>query len=458
MANLFVACARPPGDAKSEANEPWTIEADIKEAPGLIARAKLTCADESECPESVALMIAVTEKKNDRVSFQQCTSFLVADDIIATNTHCVPQKLRQPGAKCSGQIAFVFPTKGGAAVRAECAEVLSTTKIDQNPRSTDYLRKVDVAFMRLSAKVPNVTPLKFDRRGLPDGLRLRALVIDPVKQGQIEGSLATRDCSTVQATVANPSYVSDTAGVATATGCEIRTGNSGAPALDDDGSVRALVFGVLPTNATSPELAGYDTPSRYEAISYLSNAACIDIPPGVSASGTRESEKNCDRRSSIEDLRERARKNAGLDFESVFETWKSTAPSTFGYKLLELKAAGPDNAYTRTSLPTLACIKDPATWPSLKIMAQKFEHFERTSSTVSATLKLPVWAGTFSLDELYRISVRAKAVDRAHLDVRIDLADLASGPAKTQIAVKSDKGLILSKSTTANLKKCSGEE
>jgi hypothetical protein len=454
-AALLTSCGRASDSpAAKEENKPWILEADIKDAPELIARAKLSCDEASDCPGNVALMIAVTEKTGDTVTFHQCTSFLVADDVIATNSHCVPPKLRQPGAKCSGQIAFVFPSKAGKPQRAECAEVLSATKIDEDSKSRDYLRKIDVAFLKLSSKVSGAAPYKFDRRGLADGVNLKALVIDPVKQGQIEGSLKVQSCNTVQATFANPSYVTEHAAVVTAAGCEARIGNSGAPAIDDDGNVRAVVFGVLPTGSNANEMSGYETPDRFQAITFMSNASCIDTPPGVSVSGVRRSDEICDTRLSQASLRERALKNAGLDLESVFSLWLKSAPPIFGYKLVEAKSSGTNNAFTGTSLPALACVKAPSTWPSAKALGQKFDRFERNGDSVDLSFDVPVWAGTYSLDELYRVSVRSKSVDRARIEAKFDVTSLTEGPVKVELSVKSASGTVKPKSTSVNLKKC----
>ena len=451
------ACARQSDAPKSApTNEPFKVEAKIKDAPELVARAKLTCAEASECPENVALMITVTERKDDKITYHQCTSFLVADDIVATNSHCVPAELRNAGASCACQIAFLFPSKTGTNVRAACAEVISATKIDENPKSEDYLRKVDVAFLKLTQPVKNVTPFRFDRKGLPDGTRLRALVIDPVKQGKLEGLLKIQDCSTVQATFANPSYVTETAAIATAGGCEVRTGNSGAPAIDDAGAVRAVVFGVLQPEMMK-DLQGYSTPGVFQAISYLSNSACIDVPSGVSVTGARENDGVCDRRLLRESLRERARANANLDLESSFTTWKQSAPVIFGYRMIDAKAP-PGFTPLRTSVPMVACINSPAAWPSAKALQPQLEKYTRTGDVVTAALAIPVWAGTYNLDELYRVSIRASQVDRAVLELAFDAKSIEAGPTKVDFKVKSDGRGLKTAERSANLKLCDAEQ
>lgn len=93
-------------------------------------------------------------------------------------------------------------------------------------------------------------------------------------------------------------------------------------------------------------------------------------------------------------------------------------------------------------------------WPSEKMLSSQLVRYMKTGDSVSTSIRVPIWAGVYALDELYRVSLRAKTVDNAILDLDFDSKDLTTGPVPTIYKVKSEGDTLKAKSSTLRLKVC----
>lgn len=191
----------------------------------LIKSQTIFCSDEKFCPEGIARMFAVNFEDNNLSS--RCSAFLVADDIVMTNSHCIWVGDISLEETCKG-LYFAFPTPMGQAETASCSEILWRDR-RQYGRTSYRKGDNDFALVKLDRKM-SVKPLT-----LKDDIQVEQTV-HPVVMDHIDSFLAraTKLSCKVQSI--------DKYGVAVLDDCPIISGNSGSAVLNDNLEVVALVF------------------------------------------------------------------------------------------------------------------------------------------------------------------------------------------------------------------------
>jgi hypothetical protein len=187
------------------------------------------CAKPDECPGYVAGL-----SNNQGV----CSSFLVAENIIATNLHCIPEDLRHDDISCKGRIAVFFPkTSQYEKESAECETILHTS-----PPLVENLLTPDFAFFRLSRSVSRPV-LEISQTGMTDMAEMTVFKIDP-SEGSPTGTLRKVQCTAVQNSMINPFFSLDKSPVVTLMPCHTIKGNSGSPILGADMKAHGILSAV----------------------------------------------------------------------------------------------------------------------------------------------------------------------------------------------------------------------
>ena len=225
---LICACGKPQSEFQSRKQIKMTQE----EMSLILSGQSLSCSDEDFCPEAVARMFAINFE--DVHNSSTCSAFLVAPDLVMTNSHCVFGLKMSPEKICSG-IYFSFQIQGFNH-SAHCSEIIWR---DSRQVGRHYYRNgdKDFALIRLDHNIP-ITPLK-----LVSNLPLIEEKLFPIVVDQINGYRARMtklDCL-VEKMV--PEY-----GVIQLSDCPIISGNSGSPVLDENRNVVALIFGSSENN------------------------------------------------------------------------------------------------------------------------------------------------------------------------------------------------------------------
>src|SRR4051812_15299822 len=89
------ACAKespPPSDTN------FIPAASLMEAQRIAQSGVVHCEDASRCSPATGM---ITGARAEGV--YQCTAFLISPDLVGTNSHCVPDDLRNAGADCSNR-------------------------------------------------------------------------------------------------------------------------------------------------------------------------------------------------------------------------------------------------------------------------------------------------------------------------------------------------------------------
>ena len=195
----------------------------------ILVKAQLICENTNECPESVGQL----KIKDDNNKYKVCTGFLVKEDVVATNLHCIPDSLQKMGASCSQNIKISFPNSHKDKPEAnECDKVLFlSAPLHQNKLN------VDLALLKFK-KAFNGKVLKISQDGFPFNTSYNIYKIDPTTTG---GILKKINCLPKPNTVLNPYYVAESSPIINLNPCVAVSGNSGSPILSLDGYVRGML-------------------------------------------------------------------------------------------------------------------------------------------------------------------------------------------------------------------------
>ena len=418
------ACGGSPAKSTDPAGPYW-VEGVAFENASVTCQSK----DPASCPEGVG-MLAIHTTLGDG----QCTAFLVTDQILMTNSHCVPEEIKKPGADCRKNLQMLFPeTQDKKAEKVACAEVISASTITHNKSDADFLSKPDYAILKLARAVSR-KPLSLARDGFPEGLKLTAYTVDPQSKTSIKGLLYPKTCDAVYETVLTPGFTHPNAMVGTFVGCEVIGGNSGSPAVDSQGRVRALVHGGIDKSVVNGEATKNKKP-----VGIFTNVACTDLPTALG--GARASEKCAQGAISSEKWLEKKSLEIPMSaYEELFNGWILKAPAELGYKLTAQDTTSGDKRnilYT----PEIQCINSLA------------KHGDELFVTLN--LGYPVWAAGIEVSDNYKAIVAPKMIIEFRQEVLLNKKNFEKdGEVNAMISLK--QGTEASGAETRALKKCDG--
>lgn len=177
-----MACS--PSSGPSVQSDPVTNTA-LKEK---MAQSQVSCGS-SDCPGFVAALFIIDE--DDLGPFiSACSATLIKNNRLLTNAHCLPKKLKQPGASCLGDIKVFFPESGGYQKESiDCDHILAL--------SDDTAEEVepDWAILKLAQK--SLRPVvQTNKAGVGVGapIHLYPVDFDLEAKGGPRGVITQRDC------------------------------------------------------------------------------------------------------------------------------------------------------------------------------------------------------------------------------------------------------------------------
>lgn len=240
----------------------------IQEATRIAKEAKLLCPIDAPCHPSVALYIATKES-----GVVTCTSTLVGEDLMLTNSHCIPKEVKTSPENCSKSIHFIFPSTslGLEEESVKCKELIGFTEIPK-------IISPDFSLIRLEKKMARM-PIHVNQNGIPLGKTLTIYKIDPLKDRAASGRMVRTSCTTAENSILLPMFQKSEDPLLAIGGCaESIPGNSGSPILDQEGKLAAIMQGALsPKDDAARKLIAnqMDANDKIAYFSLATNANCL---------------------------------------------------------------------------------------------------------------------------------------------------------------------------------------
>ncbi|MEM9728116.1 MAG: trypsin-like peptidase domain-containing protein [Myxococcota bacterium] len=211
---------------------------------------RVACADDSDCPESVALLVGRSAPEEP----MRCTAALIGPRTAVTAGHCVAWELSR-GGRCD-DVWLGFASVGGRAPEwVACASVQSSSDASGSLLAPDY------AILRLRSDAHRA-PLAVSRGELGTGEVVRMVSVTPNRFYDDVHEVRSRRCIIDHQGTPTAWTPVAPSSVRVLSSCPIQLGNSGAPLLDYQGRMRGLVhaggppyfaFGLMTASDKLPE-------------------------------------------------------------------------------------------------------------------------------------------------------------------------------------------------------------
>lgn len=258
---LFVSCAKRDYPSHFRNKLKFQTSVDVEKT---LSNWQVACADKNKCPGSVG---QITVRKQNS-GLEVCTGFLVAPDLVMTNSHCMIDP-----KTCAANIVIHFPeTAAFPAARAECKQATESSPEDTNPMAKDY------AFFTLKSSV-NREVLKMDKTGVKDNEELQMIMFDPTVKEAIKGTLKIQKVNVVYKSFLTPASDKPNSSVHALVGATAVEGNSGSPIVTADfKSVKLIAQSILDKNLKSLDVFEQLLKSGPNVV-YATNLICVEVGP-----------------------------------------------------------------------------------------------------------------------------------------------------------------------------------
>ncbi len=233
------------------------------QAVALLKEANLKCQG-FDCIEGVGMFLATRPN-----ALLTCTAFLIEEDIVATNSHCIPSVVKDLPDLCASKIQILFPGgKSFSEERIACKELLG---FSERPNAISP----DLALIKLEKKT-NRKPIPISRAGIFSDKPHSSIKVNPGSGAS--GILVKQDCTLVEKNYRIPIFDNPFSKIFVAGDCPSQAGNSGAPLLNANGEAVGIFQADLPYSdqqikAWSPYLLPGET---FSPLAMGTNLFCLE--------------------------------------------------------------------------------------------------------------------------------------------------------------------------------------
>jgi V8-like Glu-specific endopeptidase len=342
---------RPPIEDPSQPNGAPTLFQKI------VNDSEVDCAVASECPANVGLVVLKMGVGKD-LGFGQCSGTLIGKDTILTNSHCVPDEVKNFTEHCSDRIAFVLPkAQAGKKKLATCKKVLFASDISKGNLDPDY------ALIQLNEELTD-TPSVVSTKGFQEGQSVVAFTSDPDSEVKIKGMIRKKQCEAVQGTIVSTKFThpySYTVALFSDT-CGVIGGNSGSGVFNQQGQVIGVIsHGRRVESAEEAESTGFKLP-KSKKFGVAANLACLNLS-SINVSPAPECKDALASQRDIFEELVAPEKREALFMKAIGET-VTKSPGMFIYNVSGSALTPAGNEISKAVvLKTPECIKPLAAWP-----------------------------------------------------------------------------------------------
>lgn len=390
-----------PAPAPPERRQDVPTPSASTDAP--LAKVQVFCEKKGArlCPNEVGLLVVKAKKR-----FTQCTSFLVGDRYLMTNSHCIPPALKEDGSDCRKHLQVFFPeTDSRPAEYISCERVLRASKIAFGMTGS-FGAETDYALLQL-AQPTSRGHFEVSRDGVDDEMRLAFYAITPLEANdRMGGVLQARVCTAKQGALTSPSFVQPLAPVATVSGCAFVPGNSGSPGIDAQRRVRSILHAIVkvPTRLQGET----EREPRFNPLALTTNLACTEIPRSAGAPLSANPHPDCAKKLTADDLiRKTLAKPDTRAIARMARKWRETAPRELEF---EFRRRDDENSGRPLIAPVISCFKDPRRWSVS----------DKRGAGLSLKFDFPLWSYSLNLDSDDRLALTPEVVSARTADLKID--------------------------------------
>ncbi len=238
-----------------------------------------SCRNANDCPQNVVLILSQSEEGK----ISTCTGSYVRDDLIMTNSHCIPSHLKE-GDDCSESMITLRPMRSSWSASTDknsCQKLVYHSKLIYEG---DAFTNTDLAFFTVQSTSSHM-PFSLKTKGIAGDSKLKFYAAQSQNNSsstglqRIEYRLERRDCVTRMNTVLTWSYVHPWAELVSlfpirGKDCRVLPGNSGSPLMTSDNQVVGVVQAVYAKKAsTDPK------DDRITSIAGIAtNLSCLFVP------------------------------------------------------------------------------------------------------------------------------------------------------------------------------------
>lgn len=233
-----------------------------------------TLSIDQKTPEGVGTLIYLNLDIKRTVGL--CTWFLVGKNRALTNSHCIPEALKNDGSiACSEHMHGTFQT-GSGPVNAKCKSLLYYSALTQSTIiSNDY------ALIELDRNIENASYFTLDRKGFTENEKVKILSMNHnyrpqgvfssfrehtclMKSSDLFGKISTPGSSPLIGFMEEGSQDY----------CKTIPGNSGSPVLNSSGSLVGIVHGGLNSEVNHNQSTPGTTSKISSDFSMITNLRC----------------------------------------------------------------------------------------------------------------------------------------------------------------------------------------
>lgn len=338
----------------------------------------VTCED-GKCPEGVGTFLAWEPFSETKVNGFDCTAFLVSSTIAATNSHCVPDRVKQHPELCATYVGLKFPAQNNKPTESvACDRLIQASEIPPGDVEMKFAL-VDFAFIRLQHEIKREV-FVVARDGVKDETPLTVYSSDPPhevaasKKKEEKARIYTirkKTCVSKQNTILLPQYSTDVSNFVLGlnSACSFEKGNSGAPAINSDGEVAAILFAQDPTAVERikdflKSIDGTGDPQVFAHNAYFVNFACLNVAKEVALapmSGECSGREQKQKANEEQELKNSV-KDENEEISRVGAEWFKAAPKILRYFPVRNISDDPHRRRTITMDYQLECLLPKDYW------------------------------------------------------------------------------------------------
>lgn len=387
--------------------------------------ATLTCADGAACPENVGYLLANAGES----MISQCTGWLVAPDIVATNSHCIPDEMKKDAAKCVGNMSIKLPaTKGLPEEILDCARVLYFSPIAEKQGDDGFIKKADYAFFRLT-RPSRRKVIAVSREGIHDQQDLTVFSVDPQSRQEPVGKLFKRVCRPYKNTLLLPEDTTALADVSVAfgDGCVARHGNSGSPVLNSRGEAVGWLHGGIMEDTDLERVFPDQTvlEGKMKRAAILTNAACVPALATVSALGALPA------RCAPEARRELAQKaaqernvtqsqNIVKGVSLIYGGWLAKATNVLKFRSAAVVPVIKGRGVRFTIEPSVECVLPAWSAPTAEAAYAQLPAKDGATGALRMRLQKPTIQVEMKFDVYWRVQFRVSRQAPVNIEFNVD--------------------------------------